>query len=69
MDAHHVYNELQAGLTQLKTRLEGELDHLHSGLASLDPHSGDESEQWAHELYQRLIRRRRTTLALFFTAA
>lgn len=68
MDAHHVHTQLQAGLAQLKARLENELDHLHSGLSSLDPISGDETDQWAHELYQRLIQRRRTTLALFFTA-
>lgn len=69
MDAHVVHTELQAGLAQLKSRLEQELDHLHNGLSSLDPISGDETEQWAHELYQRLIQRRRTTLALFFSPA
>lgn len=67
MDAHIVHQELQSGLAQLKTRLEQELTHLHDGLANLDPFSHDQDEQWAHELYQRLIQRRRTTLALFFS--
>jgi hypothetical protein len=68
MDAHSVHQELQTGLTQLKARLEQELNHLHDGLANLDPFSHDADEQWAHELYQRLIQRRRSTLALFFSA-
>jgi len=69
MDAHIVHQELQSGLAQLKTRLEQELTHLHDGLASLAPLSHDADEQWAHELYQRLIQRRRTTLALLFSAS
>ncbi|MEW6648504.1 MAG: hypothetical protein AB1450_14995 [Pseudomonadota bacterium] len=66
MDAAIVHQELQAGLAQLKTRLERELEHLHTGLNSLNA-CGDDAERWAHELYQRLIERRRTTLALFFS--
>jgi hypothetical protein len=67
MDAHLVYQEFQAGLAHLKNQLEQELDHLHDGLASLDPFSRDENEKWAHELYQRIIRRRRATLAALFS--
>lgn len=69
MDANIVHQELQSGLVKLKTRLEQELSHLHDGLADLDPYTGDEAERWAHELYQRLIQRRRATLALFFSAS
>lgn len=64
MDAAIVHQELQAGLTRLKMRLQRELDHLHTGLRNIDAH-GDETERWAHELYHRLIERRRATLALF----
>lgn len=67
MDAHLVYQEFQAGLAHLKNQLEQELDHLHEGLAGLDPFSHDETEKWAHELYQRVIQRRRATLAVLFT--
>lgn len=67
MDAAIVHQELQAGLAQLKTRLEQELEHLHNGLNNLDAY-GDDAERWAHELYRRLIERRRTTLALFFSS-
>jgi hypothetical protein len=69
MDAHIVHQELQSGLARMKTRLEQELTHLHDGLASLDPFSHDADEQWAHELYQRLIQRRRATLSLLFSAS
>lgn len=69
MDAYIVHQEFMTGITHLKMQLEQELAHLHDGLASLDPFSHDEDEQWAHELYLRLIQRRRATLALFFSAS
>jgi hypothetical protein len=49
-------------ISSVHHKIQDEIELFQDALKSIDHHSGDPADQWAHGMYTRLIERRRKML-------